>query len=103
MSVNNFCGVKYASDEELYKGATYREEEILKSQLSELVLKSKHDPIQFFNTLTFAEQDHVKRHEKKKRKVAFECLLLFNCVRCKTSTRLRLRVDKVVTKHILYV
>lgn len=34
MSVNNFCGVKYASDEELYKGATYREEEILKSQLA---------------------------------------------------------------------
>lgn len=64
MSVNNFCGVKYASGEELYKGATYREGEILKSQLSELVLKSKHHSVQFFNTLTFAEQDHAKRQEK---------------------------------------
>lgn len=64
MSVNNLCGVKYVSGEELYKGATYREEEILKSQLSELVLKSKHDSVQFFNTLTFAEQDHAKRQEK---------------------------------------
>ena len=34
MSVNNFCGVKYASDEELYQSNTYREEEILKSQLA---------------------------------------------------------------------
>lgn len=77
MSVNNFCGVKYASDEELYKGATYREEEILKSQLSllaELVLKSKHDSVQFFNTLTFAEQDHVKRQEKLLLNVFF-CLV----------------------------
>ena len=55
--------MKYASDEELYKGATYREQ-ILKSQLSELVLKSKHDSVQFFNTLTFAEQDHAERQEK---------------------------------------
>lgn len=75
MNVNNFCGVKYASDEELYQGGTYREEEILKSQLSELVLKSKHDPIQFFNTLTFAEQDHVKRQEKLLLNVFF-CLIV---------------------------
>lgn len=75
MSVNNFCGVKYASGEELYKGATYREEEILKSQLSELILKSKHDPIQFFNTLTFAEQDHAKRQEKLLLNVFF-CLIV---------------------------
>lgn len=82
MSVNNFCGVKYASDEELYKGATYREEEILKSQLSELVLKSKHDPIQFFNTLTFAEQDHVKRQEK----------LLLNVFFCLSVSGVKLRL-----------
>lgn len=75
MNVNNFCGVKYASDEELYKGATYREEEILKSQLSELVLKSKHESVQFFNTLTFAEQDHVKRQEKLPLNVFF-CLIV---------------------------
>lgn len=75
MSVNNFCGVKYASGEELYKGATYREEETLKSQLSELVLKSKHDSVQFFNTLTFAEQDHAKRQEKLLLKVFF-CLIV---------------------------
>lgn len=74
--------MKYASDEELYKGATYREEEILKSQLSELVLKSKHDSVQFFNTLTFAEQDHAERQEK----------LLLDVLFCLSASGVKLRL-----------
>lgn len=74
--------MKYASDGELYKGVTYREEEILKSQLSELVLKAKHDSVQFFNTLTFAEQDHAERREK----------LLLNVFLCLSASGVKLRL-----------
>ena len=48
---------------------------ITTSLLAELVLKSKHDSVQFFNTLTFAEQDHVKRQEKLLLNVFF-CLIV---------------------------
>lgn len=55
---------------------------ITTSLLAELVLKSKHDSVQFFNTLTFAEQDHVKRQEK----------LLLNVFFCLSVSGVKLRL-----------